>query len=587
MASESFLGAEMTPAATERDLRSQSSAKSGLPVARSKSVAVVFFSSVLITVGILAWLLRLRAHPDAHGMSPIYYFLFSSLDYGGTLATLVVLLGALFLSARAELDRLPQWIGSRPTSFALAVTAALMAGAVFIYRRTALSMDEYTVLFQSQVFAAGHLTGQYPRELLAWLVPLDHSLFFAAADSTGAIASSYWPSFALLLTPFTWLGIPWACNPVLSGLTILAVHRLALRMFGSVESAGVAMLLTIASPVFLADGISYYSMTAHMLANAVFALLLLDATPRRLFAAGVVGSIALTLHNPLPHVLFALPWFVWLALRPAPVRNLSWLVAGYLPLGAALGLGWLWLQVHFGMIGLEGGPYSISSAGSLFGWPNERFFFARIVGFAKLWVWAVPVMLVLAFVGLWRWRQNASVKVMAAAAGSTLLGFMFALVEQGHGWGFRYFHSAWIALPLLAAAAVAPVAQGSSSVTSVTDRDMRALLVACALLTLVVSVPLRLFQIRSFIVMHVSQMPAYASNAPHVTFINPFEGIYVLDLLQNDPFLRGKEIRLLSMGDEADSQAMARLRPAYRRVYADRYGVVWAEPSSPASATNH
>src|SRR5262249_27197221 len=112
------------------------------------------------------------------------------------------------------------------------------------------------------------------------------------------------------------------------------------------------------------------------------------------------------LHNPLPHALFALPWFIWLALRPAPVRNLSYLAAGYLPLVVILGLGWLWLQTHFGMIGLSGGPYSVATAGHLFGWPSEKTLLARYIGFAKLWLWAVPGIVVLAVVGTWRWRQN-------------------------------------------------------------------------------------------------------------------------------------------------------------------------------------
>ena len=100
---------------------------------------------------------------------------------------------------------------------------------------------------------------------------------------------------------------------MLSGLTVLVVHRLALKLFHSAESAGLAVLFTVASPVFFADGISYYLMTAHLLFNGVFALLLLEPAPRRLVLAGVVGSFALSLHNPVPHVLFAAPWIVSMA----------------------------------------------------------------------------------------------------------------------------------------------------------------------------------------------------------------------------------------------------------------------------------
>ena len=84
---------------------------------------------------------------------------------------------------------------------------------------------------------------------------------------------------------------------------------------------GLPMLLTLASPVFFADGISYYAMSAHLLANAVFALLLMEPTPRRAFLAGIVGSVALTLHNPVPHMLFAAPWIIWLLAKRRPATR--------------------------------------------------------------------------------------------------------------------------------------------------------------------------------------------------------------------------------------------------------------------------
>lgn len=562
-----------------------------LPVARSVHVGAVFFTTAAITVLIMLWLRFFRAHPDmmATTMSPIYYFLFASLDYGGTLAVLAVLLGALFLSARGELVRIPLWVGSRPIAFAVTVTATLLVGAVVVYQRFPLSMDEYTVLFQSEVFASGHLTGQFPPSMLPWLVPPDHGQFFMTSEQTGAIASSYWPSFAVLLAPFTWAGVPWALNPVLSGVTLIVVHRLAVRLLGTTEAGGMAMLLTMASPVFLADGISYYTMTAHMLANGIFALLLLDPSPRRAFLAGIVGSIALTLHNPLPHLLFALPWGVWLATRPGAVKNLASIATGYLPLSVVLGLGWRWMQQHFGLAAASAGPYSVS-AGALFGLPSDLLLLARLIGLAKLWLWAVPGILLLAGMGVWRWRKHTGVMLIAASAITTFVGFLFAYVEQGHGWGFRYFHSAWLALPILAAAALTPTASKltAGGDVSLAERDMRSLAIACALLTLVISVPLRGFQMQNFIAGHRAQLPAYAADIPRVEFINPKEAVYGLDLLQNDPFLRGNLIRLLPLDEKADALMLGRFRPTFHRVYADRYGQVWADvPAASSPPTAH
>ena len=100
---------------------------------------------------------------------------------------------------------------------------------------------------------------------------------------------------------------------VIGGATLVVMHRIALKLFGSEESAGYVVLLTLASPAVTINALSYYTMPAHLLANALFMLLLLNPSPARALGAGLVGSIALVLHNPVPHLLFALPWIAWLA----------------------------------------------------------------------------------------------------------------------------------------------------------------------------------------------------------------------------------------------------------------------------------
>src|SRR6202012_5451456 len=117
---------------------------------------------------------------------------------------------------------------------------------------------------QGQAFAAGHLTSQYPPDLIDWMIPDFFQHNFLEFSDSGAVASNYWPAFALLLVPFIWLGVPWACNPVISGLTLLVVRRLALELFEDREAAGLAVLLTVASPVLFGAGISYYSEPAHL-----------------------------------------------------------------------------------------------------------------------------------------------------------------------------------------------------------------------------------------------------------------------------------------------------------------------------------
>jgi hypothetical protein len=457
-------------------------------------------------------------------------------------------------------------------------------GTLTAYHNHPLSMDEYAPLFQSKVFAAGRLNGSLPPEMLDWLIPPGfQKIFLLVSKATGDVASAYWPAYALLLTPFTLAGIPWALNPLLSALTVLVLHRIGLMIFGNQQSAGLVVLFTIASPVFVADGISYYSMTAHLLMNAVYMLLLLQPTPKRLFAAGLVGSIALTLHNPYPHLLFAIPWLVWIAHSEKGFVRLLQIGAGYLPLSLLLGLGWYWFLGELTHRGINGSETANMSArvASAFTLPDTAILVARLAGFAKVWLWTVPGLVVLACFGAWRWRTNAPLRLLWISAVLTYLGYFLVVPDQGHGWGFRYFHSAWLALPLLGAAALT-ARHGTSADRAeephAPSSGIQAFAAYCVFGSLLFAVGLRVYQINDFMSDHLAQLPSAPVSAPKVVIIDPSRSFYGVDLVQNDPFLRDGVINLLSHGTRANEAMMAKFRPSYRRLFADPPGEVWVAP---------
>lgn len=565
-----------------------------LPVAGSVGARILFFGTALITAAVAVWANDLGLPEAAGGLTPIFRYLFTTYDHAGANCALLILIAAVLVPARFSFRPLLRWIGEHPGKVALLSTAVLCAGALLVYRNHPLSMDEFSPFFQSEIFASGHLTGQFPTPLLDWLIPHGFQDYFLnVSHDNGRVSSSYWPSFALLLTPFTALGIPWACNPVISGLTLLAAHRLALRIFNDVESAGLTVLLTIASPVFFADGISYYSMSAHLLANTLYALLLTEPTPRRAFTAGLVGSVALTLHNPVPHMLFALPWLLWMARRPDAPRLVGALLAGYLPLVLLLGFGWFLFAsqlTHEGTAatGAVAAAESFGSVGGAFQPPSATLLLARAIGIAKLWVWAVPGLLVLACVGGWRWRRHPVCRLLSASALTTLLGYVVVMFDQGHGWGYRYFHSAWIVLPILGAGALspAPVRNETDHAQPARDRlfmdaGSRTFVVACALLTLTIGIGFRALQIRQFVSQMMHQEPSYAGTERRVVIIDPRLSFYGIDLVRNDPWLRGNLTRMVSRGRTTDARMMAHYFPEMHKVYSDPFGTVWSAARQP------
>lgn len=555
----------------------------GLAGLRSRSTLALFTCSALVTALLARWGASMLRDGRFHGLSPIFSLLFGSFDVRASMWTLLTLMLALLVTGVIDGSRVARWFGEHVGAIAVATFLVLCVGTLRVYLDHPTAMDEYAQVLQARIFAGGALAGRFPPDLMDRLLATGfQNYFIAVSKTTGAVASMYWPSFALLLAPFVLAGAAWALNPLVSALTLLATHRLAWRIFGSREAAGWAVLLTLASPEFAINGISYYTMPAHLLANTVYALLLLSPTRGRAVLAGLVGSVALTLHNPVPHMLFALPWIVWTARRPDGWRLIGWLALGYLPLSLALGVGWFLFTGDLRHAGVaaaatSGGHATVDGLKwvlSAFSLPDARVLFARAIGVAKIWLWAAPGLMVLCVVGAIRAWHLTAVRVLVASAMLTLLGYFLVPVDQGHGWGYRYFHTAWVALPILAPAALA----GASD-----DRrwwipqgpQVRAFVAAGALLSLVIVLPVRAIQVHDIVGGLVAQVPDCAVSGRRVVLLDVGRMFYGADLVQNDPWLRGNEIRMISRGDADDAAMMAAHFPGYRELCRDERGSVW------------
>jgi hypothetical protein len=186
--------------------------------------------------------------------------------------------------------------------------------------------------------------------------------------------------------------------------------RIATRVTGEAQAGGWAMLLAIASPGFSGLALSYFAMTAHLVFSLLYAWLLIERGSRGAFAAGLVGSFALLLHNPVPHILFSLPWIAWLAFQPEGRRNLAWLALGYLP-GLAIGFAWaVFMKNMHGPIFAAPFPqdgelahqignfvwYWDFRSRTMFSAPYEYSIQGRIGEQVRLWAWTVPGLPILA-----------------------------------------------------------------------------------------------------------------------------------------------------------------------------------------------
>ena len=81
-------------------------------------------------------------------------------------------------------------------------------------------------------------------------------------------------------------------------------------------------------------------------------------------------------------------------------------------------------------------------------------------------------------------------------------------------------------------------------------------------------------QIRAFVDRHLAQLPPIPAQV-RVVNINPLQGYYAWDLAQNDPFLRNPVLLLISQGERADREMMARVFPDLVLVSEDRRASLW------------
>lgn len=494
----------------------------------------------------------------------------------------IVLLGLIAQrSWTVEGEAVDDWlraIDRNRVGLAIAVWGALCAGSVFLYRNHPVSMDEYAAVFQAKVFAAGEMHGVFPPGLVDNLLPRAfQNQFLMVNRETGAVFSAYWPGFSLLLTPFVLIGAPWACNPTLVALSLLVIRRVTWVITASELACGWALLFAVASPALLVNGISYYAMPAHLLFNLVFALLLLTPTPTRLFLAGGVGGMALVLHNPFPHLVFATPWWIWLAIRNGRrFSDFLWLGLGYVPVVAVLGVGWtVWQRTILSASVSAGGGAAetapvLARLGALvlrflgfFQIPAERVIIARLAGLAKLWLWASPLLLLLAWWG-GRVDSRPAVRLLGVSALTTFFAYFFVKFDQGHGWGYRYFHSAWAVLPILASLGVLKLGACSAVVRGI---------FAATLIFLALGNGLRLWQVSSFVDAHLAQFPPRITGEPAVAVHNG-RGYYAKDLIQNDPWLREWGVVLLCERKQSCEEVSSFLDGA-SMVARNRFGETW------------
>lgn len=440
-------------------------------------------------------------------------------------------------------DLASRWHGelsiSRATAAAGAAGLLLVcyAGHAWVMLGQDLSRDEAMATLAAQQIASGSLVTFVPAEWHVFgraMLPIFYN--DVISPDSGWI-SGYLPvNSAIRLLVETATGTAALANPILLVIGLFALWTVARRIWPERQDvAVVVVLLAATSSQLVVSAMTSYAMTGHFALNAMWLGLFLRGG--RLGVAGALAAafLATGLHQIHFHPMFAAPFLAWLAVR-GDWRQLAIYATGYL----AIGLFW-WVGYPHWLAALAGHPASAAAAAAADGSLSDylmakagRLFEASpslwLLNLARFAAWENLLLLPLALGALPLIRSEGLKRSSVALplAGACAIGLVL-MVDQGHGWGYRYLHGLIGCFCLLAGygwCRLVPV--------PAPGRDWAALKLSCCL-ALLVLMPVQFAMARAFVTPSATLEQAIRSAPADVVLIDTAHGFFAQDLVQNSP----------------------------------------------------
>ena len=144
--------------------------------------------------------------------------------------------------------------------------------------------DSIAQLFHAKIVASGYLTAPSP--------PLREFFDYLTMINDGQWYSQYPPGHTLLLALGVILGVPWAINPLLGSLIIVAVYLLGKEFYGEVIGR-LSALLTFFSPFILFMSSEFMNHSSSLFFTTVFVLFFVKSLRTGQFVHGLIAGAAL------------------------------------------------------------------------------------------------------------------------------------------------------------------------------------------------------------------------------------------------------------------------------------------------------
>lgn len=438
------------------------------------------------------------------------------------------------------------------------VFAAALWGSQAIYLDYPLSMDEFFADFQARVYADGAATVAIPGEWLELRQAFFHR-FMRFLDGGTLWFGAYLPVHSLFRAPFELIGAPELLNALAASGSVALTAFIAARLFPGDRWAPLAATLLMAgSAQLVIMGMTAYAHTMHLFLNLVWLVLFMSDRRWALVILPWVGALAIGLHQVHYHLLFAFPFFAYMALQ----RRWLWL-AYTCPIYAAAFLGFSnWFRLVDLMVAGSGTvdmaalatahlntatTIATNSGGGLYAG------LAAGANIFRLVAWQHLLLLPLALVALFHWKRlPLIVKLLVIGFAITLVARLLVTPNPGHQWGYRYLHNMLANFVLLAVAGLIFLRDGLP--LDWRPRLARALAWSSAI-SLFVLLPIRAVQVNEF-VRPFAEASAYLETLPAEIVVIDTASIWIgQDLVRNDPWLRNRPLLIDKAKISPDQQA--------------------------------
>ncbi len=461
--------------------------------------------------------------------------------------TLLLVGSALLLCASVRLagqERpldLPRW--ALP-AIAISLAALCYAGWKWVMCGYDMSRDEQMAVFDSRIFASGHLVQSLPQAWRAHAGTLD-TFFMQQAAQPVAWVSAYLPMNAALRAVVGLVADPAWTGPLMVALGAIALWNCARLLWpDDREAAIVGLLLYVCSGQVIFAGMTAFAMPAHLTFNLVWLWLFLLNRRTADIGALLIGFVATGLHQPLFHPLFAAPILFTLLLARDWTRVIVF-AFGY---GAicAFWLAWpVWMHALVAGTHATAAPAGtdfLSRFSTMLSGTDPARWQEMGANLLRFFAWQHLLFLPLLAAGIaLAWRQ----RLAAAFAVAFIVPICITaaiLPWQGHGFGYRYLHGALGAAILLAV-------YGWRALV-VRHDWMRPLLRRTTLAELFVVLPLQAWMAHGFNAPFAQIDHRITASGADYFITGARDAPYAQDLVINRPDLSNRPLRLV--GDKMD-----------------------------------